>query len=514
MGKITASERVHSKIKSLKGLKKALAAQRRKGRRIAHCHGVFDLLHPGHVVHLKDARRHGDVLAVTVTPDRFVNKGPGRPMFGEQLRLSTLASLEYVDYVALNEWPAATDTIRLLRPDVYVKGGDYAEAQKDHTGKIVEERDAVESVGGKLVFTEGFTSSSSLLINRFFSAYPEKTQEYLKNFRSKWTADEIITRLQGLADVKVLVVGEAILDHYTYCEALGKSPKEMIVAMRHVSEERFAGGAVATANHIAALCRRVTLLTGLGPDAGDEKFLRAKLRPNVKMQVVRTPDRPTVRKRRFVEPNSMRKVFEVQYIDDAPMSGKSEEEFVRELKSLVKKHDLVVVNDFGHGLMTERMRRAASSCGKFLALNTQSNSANHGYNPVTHYRRADFVSLDKLELHVAARRKYGPLSPMIREIQKRLKAGTFLVSLGSEGTLISSGGKRCETPALAIRVLDRVGAGDALFAAASPCAYRGMPAELLGFIGNCVGALAVEIVCNREPIDSVRLFKFIETVLK
>ena len=117
------------KIRDLENLADQLASLRASGKRIVHCHGVFDLLHIGHLRHLKSAREFGDVLVVTITPDRFVNKGPGRPAFPEGLRAEALASLECVDFVAINYWPSAVELIAILKPNFYVKGSDYSEAR-------------------------------------------------------------------------------------------------------------------------------------------------------------------------------------------------------------------------------------------------------------------------------------------------------------------------------------------------------------------------------------------------
>lgn len=502
------------KIKTIKELTAVLVKARKAGKTVAHCHGVFDLMHPGHVVHFREARAMADILVVSITPDRLVNKGPGRPIFNQQLRLDTLASVQYIDYVALNEWPTAVETIKALKPRFYVKGSDYADKEADLTGKISDEESAVRSVGGSLVLTGGFRSSSSTLINRFFSAYPEATQEYLHRIRQKHSSDEIVGRLRGLADLKVLVVGEAILDEYFYCIPLGKTPKDTIVATKFSTRERFAGGAVATANHLAGLCREVTLLTAVGPDDEEHEFLLSKLRPNVRMDVVRTSDRPTVRKRRFLEPNFMTKMFEVQYLDDSPIEKSSEDAFGRRLATLLAKHDFIVVNDFGHGMLTPKLRHALSHSKKFLALNTQSNSANHGFNAVTNYSRADYVAIDEPELRLAARSRYGDLRDESARLRRALKSETFLVSRGHRGSAVLTGIGWEETPALATKIVDRTGAGDALFAITSPCVFRGFSPDVVGLVANCAGAMAVEIVGNREPVDPTGLYKFIQTLLK
>ena len=125
--------KAREKIVSLEQLTQIVAEQKSKGRRIVHCHGVFDLLHPGHILHFQATRRQGDVLVVTITRDAYVDKGPGRPVFKERLRAESVAALEIVDYVALNDWPTAIETIRRLRPDIYAKGSDYRCQEDDVT---------------------------------------------------------------------------------------------------------------------------------------------------------------------------------------------------------------------------------------------------------------------------------------------------------------------------------------------------------------------------------------------
>src|SRR4030042_179645 len=96
-----------------------------RGKKVALCHGCFDLMHPGHIKHFQAAKRMGDVLVVTVTPDIYVDKGPGRPAFGQDLRADSIAALECVDYVAINRWKTGEELLRFLKPDIYVKGQEF-----------------------------------------------------------------------------------------------------------------------------------------------------------------------------------------------------------------------------------------------------------------------------------------------------------------------------------------------------------------------------------------------------
>ena len=164
---------MNAKIKNLEELQKITAELKTVGKKVVHCHGVFDLLHIGHIKHFEEARSFGDVLIVTVTPDEYVNKGPNRPAFPISLRLEVLAALEAVDFVAANQWPIAVETIKALQPAVYCKGPDYKNHADDVTGKIDDEETAVESVGGKIRYTKDIIFSSSSLLNKFGNVYNE-----------------------------------------------------------------------------------------------------------------------------------------------------------------------------------------------------------------------------------------------------------------------------------------------------------------------------------------------------
>lgn len=161
-----------AKIVDLDLLAALLEGARGRGLKVAHCHGCFDLMHPGHILHFQAARRLADVLVVTVSSDRFVDKGPGRPAYPEELRLRSIAALECVSYVAANKWPTAVETIRLLKPDYYVKGQEFQNLE-DPAGKIRPEYEAILALGGEMRFTQEQVFSSTALLNTYFSKTPK-----------------------------------------------------------------------------------------------------------------------------------------------------------------------------------------------------------------------------------------------------------------------------------------------------------------------------------------------------
>ena len=133
------------------------------------------------------------------------------------MRAETIAAIECVDFVAVNQWPTAVETIKKIKPHFYVKGSDYIKKEDDVTGKIREEEEAIKSVGGSIYFTDEITFSSSSLINTFLAAYPEETKNFLTQFKKRYSAKNVIDYLRSVEDTKVLVIGDVIIDEYHYC---------------------------------------------------------------------------------------------------------------------------------------------------------------------------------------------------------------------------------------------------------------------------------------------------------
>lgn len=510
-----AEDLLGAKIKSLAEAGEIAARARAAGETVVLAHGCFDLLHMGHVRHLQEARAHGSVLIVTITPDRFVNKGPNRPVFTEILRMEMLASLSFVDCVAINAGPTAEPAIETIQPNVYVKGMEYADSAQDVTGKIVDERRLVERFGGTIAFTEDITFSSTELINRFFNPYHPELRGFLDGMRVNGELNEIRSLIESIADLRVLVVGDTILDEYRYVRPMSKTPKENLIATLHQSDELFAGGVLATANHVASLCRSVEVLTILGGD-GYGDFIATHLKPNVRLRALTCDGIPTTRKCRYIDQTSMRKLFEVYHMDDTPIAEPLEGELAALLDDIAKDFDLVIVNDFGHGMLTESLVRALTGRARFLAVNTQTNSANFGYNLITKYPRADYICIDAAEARLAARDKFSPVETLIHDhLVSAVRCPRIVVTQGAHGCVgFAEGEPPCEVPAFADRVVDTVGAGDAFLAVTAPLMAVGGKLHHVAFVGNVAGALKVGIVGHRTSIDKASLMKSIVTLLR
>lgn len=503
------------KVRTLQELAYIAAAERASGKRIVLCHGVFDLLHMGHVRHLQQARGHGDRLIVTITADAFVNKGPGKPVFTGDLRAEMLSALSCVDWVGINDAPDAVPVLRAIRPEVYAKGSDYENESADVSGKIRAERELAESFGGQVIFTNDITFSSSELLNRHFEIFEPNVRRYLDQMREGGALQRLERLIAKTADLKVLVVGDAIIDDYRYVTPMGKSPKENLIATRFEEAETFAGGVIATANHVAALCKQVHVMTCLGDAPGDEESIFARLQPNVRLVPVRRTGTPTTRKIRFIDKSYLRKLFEVYHFDDSALPNGLQTRFDAAIDQVAGDYDLVIVNDFGHGLISNQTIASLCARSRFLAVNAQSNSANMGFNLITRYPRADLVCIDRPEAQLAVRSKAADPVTMVGEMLPGIiDCERFALTLGRGGCAIfNKGGTVRTVPALTGSVVDLVGAGDAFLAFAAPFAAAGADMADVGFVGNIAGALKVGIVGHRNSIDKVTLVKSLRGLL-
>lgn len=153
------------KISDIEELAHEVDYLKSQGKKIVLCHGCFDLMHPGHIKYLQASKKMGDILVVTVTPDKYVDKGQARPFFDQKLRMESIAALRCVDYVTLNKWETAENTLKLLKPHFYVKGQEF-ENMEDKTGKIQKEYEVVKEIGAELKFTHEVVFSSTDLLNR------------------------------------------------------------------------------------------------------------------------------------------------------------------------------------------------------------------------------------------------------------------------------------------------------------------------------------------------------------
>ena len=493
---------------------------RQKNKKVVLCHGVFDLLHYGHIEHLQEAKSQGDILVVSVTSAPYVNKGPGRPYFTDEQRLSFLASIEFVDYVLLSEAVTVHKIVEIVQPDVYVKGQEYAAQENDITGNIGAEQEIVERYGGKIYFTQGEVYSSTKLLNNFFGALPEEALDTSRRMKKKYGAtlsDDMRQAVESFADLNVLVVGDVIIDEYAFCLVQGVTMKDSAVSTRYDHTERYAGGSLAIARHIANFARNTTLLSMMGYDEKLENFIVKKMH-NVTCRIVQDKYFRTPVKRRYLKENVIRKeydkLFSVNFLSgEAETSQTDYGNFYRNLEELLPQFDLVVVCDYGHGLLDEKSIRMVEEKAKLLALNCQTNSSNFGLNPITKYKRADIFVVDDREVRLPFGQTRKKSDELLPELKTMLGSEYAWLTQGARGAFGIKGNEAAQIPAVTLHVKDTVGAGDAYFALTALAAAKQMPIDQATLIGNIAGAIKTNLVGNSKPVNKVDLLKFLSTVL-
>ena len=287
----------------------------------------------------------------------------------------------------------------------------------------------------------------------------------VRNFLTNMRLDGALNRLNGhlkkLSQMRVLVVGDAIIDEYRYVAALGKSPKENMIATKFEENETFAGGVIATANHVAGLCAQVDIMTCLGDCSGaqgsnDEELIMESLAKNVQLLPIRCRGAPTTRKTRFIDRHYFRKLFEVYDFDDSALPQSLQSHFDQMVEAQLEEYDLVLVNDFGHGLIAPSTISLLTKNSKFLVVNAQSNSANFGFNLITRYPKADVVFIDTPEAQLAVGNKTtDPATVVSKILPTKIACDRFVLTLGAGGCTTWEKGKKGSNCASFCNLCDR-----------------------------------------------------------
>lgn len=501
------------KIIDLKDLADICQKAKKNGKKIVISHGCFDLIHPGHIRHIKAAKNYGDILIVSIIPDKYVKKGPGRPVFSEYLRAESVASLADVDYVTLNKWDSSAKLIEYLKPSFYVKGREYSDSSEDFTSTILLEEKALKKIKGEIRFTDEITFSSSSIINERFDILSKEAKDYIKDIKKKFSFEDVAGVLNSLADLKVLIIGDVILDEYIFCKAMGKPEKAAVVSTKYLYSETYAGGCLAVANHIAGFVNKVEVVSCIGMD-NKEDFIKKNLKNNIKTKFYSTKYAPTIVKTRYVEKFEKSKLFEVSQINDEFIDKDTENLIINYLKNAIPSYDLVIITDFGHGLITPKIQNIVTKTSNFTTVNAQTNSANFGFNPITKYKNIDYISIDERELRLPYSVKYGEIEPLIAKVAHDTKCNKINITLGSSGSIYYQDKKTYFSPIFSTNVVDSVGAGDAVLAITSLLAKKETHPKLIPFIGNSVGSLAVKTIGNKESIEPVDLLSFVKYIMK
>jgi len=309
--------------------------------------------------------------------------------------------------------------------------------------------------------------------------------------------------------LRVFLIGESIIDEYIFVKALGTASKDPVLSTRKINEEKYAGGVLAVANHLANFVDEVHMITILGKNNSQKEFIDSHLNNKIKSNFFVKENAETIVKTRLIEEKRLTKLFKIENSDGKVISASLEKEIEEYLQKNLSKYDLVMITDFGHGFLTKNLREYIVKHASYLAINVQTNSSNFGFNPLSKYISADFVSLNHQELKMYFQNDEEKKDHLLEELIKTEKYKKILLTASNEGVIYYDGKKITNHKAFNTRPLDTIGAGDALFSISSLYGYIGED-KVIPELANIVGAIKIQTLGNKESITKKKLYDFIE----
>jgi rfaE bifunctional protein nucleotidyltransferase chain/domain len=496
----------HTKVLSHDELLAARQRAKSEGRRVVQCHGCFDIVHPGHIRHLRQARSLGDLLLVTITGDAQMKKGVGRPLIPEELRADNLAALDCVDWVYVEQRPTAAELLDEVRPDVYVKGREY---ETNNDPRFKAERHAVERHGGRVVFSAGDVVFSSTAL---IAALEHSVDPYHKRLAQLLDTDELagdrLSRLvSSFRGKRVVVVGETIVDTYFLCdrpEVAGESP---IMTLRPIERRTYDGGAAIIARHLAAMGASPVLVTALPRNAQGDELRRRLMVDGIEIPARDLPCDLPEKQRVLV---GAQKVMKLDLVDPIALDAARQDQFVAMAAGAAKQCaspetgqcDAVILADFGQGLLSPGVLNGLCRDLRPLAR-IMSGDVSGRRSDLRSMVHMDLLCPSESELRDALSSHHDALPSAAWRLLCETDAKAALITMGSEGlvafrptaappsatadgfiTRVSSE----HVPALAAHAVDALGCGDALLSAATLTLASGGDLLAAAFLGSVAAA--------------------------
>ena len=510
---MTALSEVYShKIKTVDELCAAIGA-RPRGRAVVMCHGVFDLVHPGHIRHLLYAKSKADILIASLTADVHIAKAQYRPFVPQDLRALNLAALEMVDYVLIDEEATPLSNLARIEPDFFAKGYEYQNGAVHP--KTQEEIDVVERYGGEVLFTPGdIVYSSSALIE---SGPPDITIDKLLMLMQ---AEEIsFERLHDLlgrfSGIVVHVVGDTIVDSLTHTTMIGGMTKTPTPSVRFDACQDFIGGAAIVAAHLSAAGAEVTLSTVLGDDPLKDFVLRRLDDAGVKVKPIIDRTRTTTHKNAFVCGDY--RLLKVDTLDNRSISDHVVASIAEQLERVPS--NAVVFSDFRHGIFNRRTIPklvGALPSGVFRVADSQVASR---WGNILDFKGFDLITPNEREARFAMADQDTGVRPLAAQLHEESGCRMVVLKLGDRGVLTCRPGKGNDlrsffvVDSFAERVVDAVGAGDALLAYATLAMVADGSEAAATILGSVAAAIECEIDGNL-PVSRPDMLRRIETLEK
>jgi len=461
------------------------------------CHGVFDVVHPGHLRHLSYAKSKANLLIVSVTSDRHIKKGIYRPHVPENLRALNLAALEMVDFVIIDDSATPLENIRRIRPDFFAKGFEYSGSSLP--AATIEESDAVSEYGGKIIFTPGdlVLSSSRLIEEQAPNLMIDKVISLMQAY--DFDFPEIERVLKEFDQIRVHVIGDTIVDTYTETVMIGGQTKTPTISVRYMEAKSYVGGAGIVALHLKSAGAQVTFTTLLGEDPMAQMVETDLKAAGVKVNRITESHRPTTQKNAIICNNY--RLLKIDTLDNTPISNAISKEFAKKVSEV--ETDIVVFSDFRHGIFHKQNiadLTATIGQGVFKAADSQVASR---WGNISDFVGFDLITPNEREARFSIADQDSTIVPLAGKLYGITQCKNLLLKLGEKGLIGLAKTDDAEEPrvisldAFSEKVVDPVGAGDALMA------YAALTLKVTGSLpmAALVGSLAA--ACESEKNGNI-----------
>tara|TARA_B100000989_G_scaffold291223_1_gene265445 strand:- start:186 stop:1721 length:1536 start_codon:yes stop_codon:yes gene_type:complete len=509
------SVNILNKILKKQDLTKKINQLKTNNKSIALSHGVFDLLHIGHIKHFNSVKDQCDCLIVSITSDEFVNKGPNRPYFNTNQRAYSIASLDNVDYVVISNYQTAEKIISLIKPNIYAKGPDYKNNQNDLTGNIYKEINSAKKYKAKIIYTADDKYSSSSLINKHFNKFNNEQNSFINQIKKNYSFSQIISIFEKLNDSKILLFGETIIDEYIFCEALGKSGKEPVLVVEEKDSVKYLGGVGHIANNICSFAKNLKVFTNLGNNKKIIESTKKKFNKNAKIFSIHKKNSALNIKKRYIETNNNIKLLGVYELDSFQMLSTDEKNLIKGLQKSINSKTTLLIIDYGHNLITEKVIKKINNLKNKIIVNTQVNASNIGYHNMNKYKNVDLFFVNEQELRYEMKDRQSKLDDLIKSFSKKNNFKEIIVTCGQKGAIYynSRNHKFISCPAFGSKIVDKIGSGDTMLSIISLLKHNNVDISLSLFVASIAAIQSLESMGNSKSLNKTELLKTIDHIL-
>tara|TARA_E500000178_G_C16988695_1_gene739667 strand:- start:152 stop:1663 length:1512 start_codon:yes stop_codon:yes gene_type:complete len=496
-----------------KNIKKIIAKLKKNKRKIGLVHGVFDVLHAGHLLYFEEAKKNVDFLIASVTSDKYAMKAPGKPIFGIENRSKVLQSLKSIDYVIESNSPTAVNVINDIKPSIYFKGKDYLKT-KDLSGNLKKEIAAIKKIKGKFLITNSKLYSSSRIINEKFD-YLNKDA---KNFLNKYDKKNLRNKIELFQNLnkKILVIGDPILDIYKMVSPSGKSNKANVLSTRILSEKLYAGGSLLVSNILKNFSKNITYLTI--SNKKNKKYFNKLLNHKIKKALINS-NIGLIEKVRYLDDYYLNKLFQVTQNEDLELNNKSKKNILNYVRKNFQKFDKIFVFDYGYFTVFKDLLKLFNnnkSIQKKLIINCQSNSYNFGFNLANKYKSGEIMAMDEIEFRLCCKDRKTEMQKLIKQnIHLFNKFKILIVTQGKNGSYIILGKKVYYVPTVFKFAKDTIGCGD-VFLAIFGLAYISKLFNLVdvALISHMAAGIHANYQGNENYITNKKLIETVKNIIK